>query len=93
MCECYNGDTPEERRQDIRKKASVIFTNPDMLHCAILSNHAKWERFFKNLSLIVVDEVHTYRYVALSKMKALVYVLTTSLLRRGIFGTHLAFIL
>ena len=32
----YDGDTPGERRWQIRKWANVIRTNPDMLHAAVL---------------------------------------------------------
>ena len=32
---------------------NVIFTNPDMLHLAINPFHAKWEGFFKILSMLL----------------------------------------
>src|SRR5580692_9164850 len=35
----YDGDTPREARRDIRRKANVVLTNPDMLHMGILPNH------------------------------------------------------
>src|SRR3954466_12841057 len=31
----YDGDTPQERRGQIRKWANVILTNPDMLHIGV----------------------------------------------------------
>jgi len=62
--EVYDGDTPAERRREIRENlTNVIFTNPDMLHLAFLPFHRKWEGLFRNLKYIVVDEIHTYRGV------------------------------
>lgn len=59
----YDGDTPQEERKDIRAKALVVFTNPDMLHSAILPAHAFWQRFLDRLCYVVVDELHMYRGV------------------------------
>jgi len=59
----YDGDTPAELRRKLRDKASVLLTNPDMLHQGILPNHARWNRFFSHLAFVVVDEVHAYRGV------------------------------
>ncbi|KAG8908600.1 hypothetical protein FRB99_004888 [Tulasnella sp. 403] len=56
----YDGDTPAAKRAGIRENASVIFTNFDMLHVAILPHEDMWRRFLKNLKLIVVDELHYY---------------------------------
>ncbi|MDP6347789.1 MAG: DEAD/DEAH box helicase, partial [Dehalococcoidia bacterium] len=57
----YDGDTPTSERSQIRRRARVVFTNPDMLHMGILPNHAGWARFLRRLRLVVVDEAHTYR--------------------------------
>ncbi|HSR52787.1 MAG TPA: DEAD/DEAH box helicase [Acidobacteriota bacterium] len=57
----YDGDTPADMRQKIRKKAQIILTNPDMLHTALLPHHPKWIQLFQNLKYVVVDELHTYR--------------------------------
>ena len=62
-CGIYDGDTPTDRRQKIRKEAQVLFTNPDMLHMGILPNHSLWAPFFANLHYVVIDEVHIYRGV------------------------------
>ncbi|MBN2239715.1 MAG: DEAD/DEAH box helicase [Dehalococcoidales bacterium] len=59
----YDGDTPYDQRNDIRKRARVILTNPDMLHVGILPNHSSWTRFLRNLRYVVIDEAHTYRGV------------------------------
>ena len=32
-----------------------------MLHYALLPYHSKWERFWKKLRFVIVDEMHTYR--------------------------------
>jgi DEAD/DEAH box helicase domain-containing protein len=59
----YDGDTPREARADIRRKANIVLTNPDMLHVGILPNHPAWAELFANLAIVVVDEAHVYRGV------------------------------
>jgi DEAD/DEAH box helicase domain-containing protein len=59
----YDGDTPREARADIRRRANIVLTNPDMLHVGILPNHAAWAELFANLAVVVVDEAHVYRGV------------------------------
>lgn len=59
----YDGDTPANIRQVVRKAGHVVITNPDMLHAAILPHHTKWISLFENLDTIVIDELHTYRGV------------------------------
>lgn len=56
----YDGDTQKEERQEVRERANVIFTNPDMLHQSILPSEDLWRRFLRNLKYVVVDELHTY---------------------------------
>ncbi|MGD9034018.1 MAG: DEAD/DEAH box helicase, partial [Desulfobacteraceae bacterium] len=58
----YDGDTSSYRRKQIRSSVpEILFTNPDMLHTGILSHHQNWQGLFKNLSFVVLDEIHTYR--------------------------------
>ena len=58
----YDGDTPPYRRRKIKENLPhLIISNPDMLHLGLLPFHDQWEIFFRNLRLVVVDEVHTYR--------------------------------
>jgi DEAD/DEAH box helicase domain-containing protein len=62
---CINtldGDTSlrGDTRKEIRDKANIIFTNPDMLHVSILPHHSYWKSFFQNLKFVVVDELHCY---------------------------------
>jgi DEAD/DEAH box helicase domain-containing protein len=59
----YDGDTPRSARARLRKSASIILTNPDMLSLGILPNHTLWANFFKNLQFVVIDEAHVYRGV------------------------------
>ena len=59
----YDGDTPREARAEIRARANVVLTNPDMLHVGILPNHPAWAELFANLAVVVIDEAHCYRGV------------------------------
>jgi DEAD/DEAH box helicase domain-containing protein len=59
----YDGDTDREQRSQIRREASVLLTNPDMLHVGILPNHDRWGDVLHNLAVVVVDEAHVYRGV------------------------------
>jgi len=57
----YDGDMPSGKRDTIRKQASFVLSNPDMLHLGILPHHTQWADFFTNIKFIVIDEVHIYR--------------------------------
>ncbi|NLN07901.1 MAG: DEAD/DEAH box helicase [Firmicutes bacterium] len=59
----YDGDTEPGLRQRVRLHGSIVVTNPDMLHAAILPHHTKWIQLFQNLKYIVIDEMHQYRGV------------------------------
>ncbi len=59
----YDGDTPGERRRQIRRWANLILTNPDMLHVGVLPHHDRWADVLHNLRYVVVDEAHVYRGV------------------------------
>ena len=59
----FDGDTPLSERAEIRKRARIVLTNPDMLHVGILPNHQAWSRLLRHLRYVVVDEAHTYRGV------------------------------
>ncbi len=62
-CATFDGDTPRAERTEIRKRARIILTNPDMLHIGILPNHKSWAGLLSHLSYVVIDEAHTYRGV------------------------------
>jgi DEAD/DEAH box helicase domain-containing protein len=59
----YDGDSPTEVRRFARERARWIFSNPDMVHLALLRNHARWAVFLRGLRFVVVDECHYYRGV------------------------------
>jgi DEAD/DEAH box helicase domain-containing protein len=59
----YDGDTPREARAQIRRRANVVLTNPDMLHVGILPHHDAWGELWANLAVVVIDEAHVYRGV------------------------------
>jgi DEAD/DEAH box helicase domain-containing protein len=61
--EIYDGDTPSERRWQIRRWANLVLTNPDMLHIGVLPHHDRWADVLHNLRYVVVDEAHVYRGV------------------------------
>jgi DEAD/DEAH box helicase domain-containing protein len=59
----YDGDTPHEERDWVRRFANLVLTNPDMLHRSVLPRHGDFARFLRGLRFVVVDECHTYRGV------------------------------
>ena len=86
----YDGDTPTERRRQIRGWANLILTNPDMLHIGVLPRHDLWGDVLHNLAFVVVDEAHVYRGVFGSHV--------ANVLRRlrrlaGVYGAEPQFVL
>ena len=59
----FDGDTPFEERDWVRRFASLVLTNPDMVHRTLLPRHGDHARFLRGLRYVVVDECHTYRGV------------------------------
>ncbi|RDD52480.1 DUF1998 domain-containing protein [Nanoarchaeota archaeon NZ13-N] len=58
------GDLSYKEKEKLSKeKPHIIFTTVDNLHLFLLKNHEKFHYFFRNLDLIVVDELHSYRGV------------------------------
>lgn len=59
----YDGDTPPNKRREIRKNANIILTNPEMMNTAFLPNHSSngMDFIFSNLKFVVIDELHSYR--------------------------------
>jgi DEAD/DEAH box helicase domain-containing protein len=57
----YDGDTPPAERAEVRRTATAVLTNPDMLHLGILPRHEPWGRFLARLRYVVVDELHMLR--------------------------------
>jgi DEAD/DEAH box helicase domain-containing protein len=85
----FDGDTPQAERPNIKRRARVILTNPDMLHFAVLPNHQSWSRLLRKLKYVVIDEAHIYRGVFGSHMANVV-----RRLRRlcTFYGSNLQFI-
>jgi len=59
----YDGDTPAADRRRIREHATIVLTNPDMLHRGILPQHVRWATFLRGLRFVVLDDMHVYRGV------------------------------
>jgi DEAD/DEAH box helicase domain-containing protein len=59
----YDGDTPGEERDWVRRHSRWIVTNPDMLHRGILPAHQRWSSTLRRVAYVVVDECHAYRGV------------------------------
>ncbi len=45
----YDGDSPAEVRRFARERSRWLFSNPDMVHLALLRNHARWAVFLRGL--------------------------------------------
>jgi DEAD/DEAH box helicase domain-containing protein len=67
----YDGDTPQGIRSLIRSKSRAVLTNPYEIH-QILPWHSKWIKFYSHLSMVVLDEAHSYRGVFGSNVALLV---------------------
>jgi DEAD/DEAH box helicase domain-containing protein len=67
-----DGDTPAEERRWIREHASLVLTNPDMLHHSLLPQHQRWAPFLRGLRYVVIDECHVYRGLFGSHLSAVV---------------------
>ncbi|MGK2930457.1 MAG: DEAD/DEAH box helicase [Acidimicrobiales bacterium] len=57
----YDGDAGRDERAEARRSATVLLTNPEMLHCGLLPHHAGWMRFLSRLEYVVIDELHQFR--------------------------------
>ena len=57
----YDGDTPPDDRAWARKNATVLLTNPEMVHQGMLPFHQRWSTFLMRLRLVVIDELHATR--------------------------------
>ncbi|MFC7203382.1 DEAD/DEAH box helicase [Haloferax namakaokahaiae] len=63
--EQYTGRLSKSEKREVRKRRpTVLLSNPDMVHYALLPHaHRLWEWFFSSLETVVIDEVHGYRGV------------------------------
>ncbi|WP_165444781.1 DEAD/DEAH box helicase [[Pseudopropionibacterium] massiliense] len=58
-----DGDSDEAERRFAREHATLVLTNPDMLHFSVLPNHRRWSALLGGLRYVVVDEAHRYQGV------------------------------
>jgi DEAD/DEAH box helicase domain-containing protein len=63
--EQYTGRLSKSEKRAVRdRRPTVLLSNPDMLHYALLPHaHRLWDWFFEGLETVVLDEVHEYRGV------------------------------
>ncbi|MWV64503.1 DEAD/DEAH box helicase [Halorubrum sp. JWXQ-INN 858] len=61
----YTGRLSRAEKRDVRDaRPTVLLSNPDMLHYALLPHAGRlWDWFFSSLEYVVIDEVHAYRGV------------------------------
>jgi DEAD/DEAH box helicase domain-containing protein len=57
VLQTYDHDAEKSARWQA-PHASIVLTNPDMLHVGMLPKHASWKHWLAKLRLIVVDEAH-----------------------------------
>ncbi len=57
----YDGDTPPDDRTWARSHATVLLTNPEMVHQGLLPYHQRWSTFLMRLRYVVIDELHATR--------------------------------
>lgn len=91
--ETFDGDTPFLARASIRDNASVIFTNPDMLHLNILPNEQQWRSLFQHLKYVVgmsdTQHLHSNMYCL-----ELIMLLVDELhFYNGQLGAHVSYII
>jgi ATP-dependent helicase YprA (DUF1998 family) len=60
-CRCASICLSQGSRAEIRERAQLLITNPDMLHLSVLPVHRTFSRLFAKLKHVVVDEGHAYR--------------------------------
>jgi len=68
----FDGDTPSDLRRKLRDEGRAVFTNPDMLHAALMPQHGRWAGFLARLKFLVLDELHVYSGIFGSNMVNLV---------------------
>ena len=58
----YDGDTPKEERDAMRKQPPhILLTNPEYLNMSFLAWRNTWNSFLPRLRFVVIDEMHEYR--------------------------------
>ena len=64
----FDGDTPSDRRRQLRDTGRLLFSNPDMVLAALMPNHSRWADLLGNLRMVVLDELHVYNGIFGSNM-------------------------
>ncbi len=68
----YDGDTPHDERAWVRQHGNYVLSNPDLLHHSMLPGHTAWAPFLRRLSVVIIDEAHTYKGVLGSHVSAVI---------------------
>lgn len=56
-----DGDADSEEKTFARDHADIVLTNPDFVHHAMLPQKDRWQRIWRGLRMVVVDEFHSYK--------------------------------
>ena len=56
-----DGDADGPTRAWARTSADVVITNPDFAHFGLLGRQEMWQRLWRGLAYVVIDEFHSYR--------------------------------
>ncbi|MDY5138394.1 DEAD/DEAH box helicase, partial [Actinotignum timonense] len=56
-----DGDADSEEKTFARDHADIVLTNPDFVHHAMLPQKDRWQRIWRGLRMIGVDEFHSYK--------------------------------
>lgn len=62
--EVLTGDTPRDKRAELADDPpTILLANPDILHYSLLPDHRRWRKLLGSLSVVALDELHSYRGV------------------------------
>lgn len=78
-----NSDVEQAVRAKVYSSARLLITTPDQLHCNVLPRSASEPRFLEHLSVLVIDEVHSYTDQLGSNLAALLRRLDVTVPRRS----------
>lgn len=56
----YDSEAGRAERARMRQKATVVFTNPEMLHSGLLPHHDRWAVFLSRLRFVAIDGLHLF---------------------------------
>ena len=99
---CIDGDSTKDEREDARRDANVLLTNPDMLHATLLPDHARWCRSVPAWPQLCVSSALRHAQpsphpaplgCARIFKKLHIVVIDEAHIYRGAFGSHVACVL